>query len=129
MLGCVEVDKKIAAEKLMTEGDQNQLQEAFLNLMINAVQAMEEKGGILTIRTFSEIIKSKVVVQISDTGMGMNEETQKRIFDPFFTTKKTGTGLGLSVCFGIIESHGGSMEVDSRLGVGTTFTVKLPLVK
>jgi len=83
----------------------------------------------LTIRTFSEIIKSKVVVQISDTGMGMNEETQKRIFDPFFTTKKTGTGLGLSVCFGIIESHGGSMEVDSRLGVGTTFTVKLPLVK
>jgi len=129
LLGCVEVDKKIAAEKLMTEGDQNQLQEAFLNLMINAVQAMEEKGGILTIRTFSEIIKSKVVVQISDTGMGMNEETQKRIFDPFFTTKKTGTGLGLSVCFGIIESHGGSMEVDSRLGVGTTFTVKLPLVK
>ncbi|MFH0940724.1 MAG: ATP-binding protein [Candidatus Omnitrophota bacterium] len=129
LLGHIEIDKKISEEKLTVEGDPNQLQEAFLNLMINAVQAMEEKGGILTIRTFSEIIKPEVVVQISDTGIGMNEETRKRIFDPFFTTKKTGTGLGLSVCFGIIESHGGSIEVDSRLGIGTTFTVKLPFVK
>ncbi len=138
LLGHIEINKKISEEKLTVEGDQNQLQEAFLNLMINAVQ-----GGILTIRTFFEIIKSEdakqagnfkteshaAVVQISDTGIGMKEETQKRIFDPFFTTKKTGTGLGLSVCFGIIESHGGRIEVDSRLGIGTTFTVKLPLVK
>ncbi|MEK7849548.1 MAG: ATP-binding protein [Candidatus Omnitrophota bacterium] len=143
LLAHIEIDKKISNEKLTAKGDQNQLQEVFFNFMINAVQAMEEKGGILTIRTFSEIIKPKgaeqagnlkaeshvVVVQISDTGIGMNEETQKRIFDPFFTTKKTGTGLGLSICFGIIESHGGSIEVNSQLGIGTMFTVKLPLVK
>jgi len=131
LLGHIEIDKKISEEKLIVDGDQNQLQEVFLNLMINAVQAMEEKGGILTIRTFSEIInpeRSAVVIEISDTGIGMNEDTKKRIFDPFFTTKKTGTGLGLSVCFGIVENHGGSIDVDSRLGVGTTFTVKLPFI-
>jgi PAS domain S-box-containing protein len=143
LLGHIEIEKKISEEKLTAEGDQNQLQEVFLNLMINAVQAMEEKGGILTIRTFFEIINSEdgdqagnfragdhaAVVQISDTGAGMSEETRKRIFDPFFTTKKTGTGLGLSVCLGIIESHGGRIEVNSKLGIGTMFTVKLPIIK
>ncbi len=142
LMGQIEIVRQFVEGELIVEGDQNQLQEVFLNLMINAVQAMEERGGILTIRTFSEIIDylpvtsdkiikgDKVVcVQISDTGTGMTEETTKRIFDPFFTTKNTGTGLGLSVCLGIVENHNGIIDVDSRMGEGTTFTVKIPLNK
>lgn len=142
-VGRLEVEVKLSADPIVIQGDQNQLQEVFLNIMLNAVQAMEEKGGVLTIRVFSEIISpqrskgrdrfqtgdSLGGVEFSDTGCGMDEETQKRIFDPFFTTKKSGTGLGLSVCAGIIENHGGSTSVESTVGKGTTFTVLFPLLK
>ncbi len=143
LLKRVNIVKKLPGEPLMINGDQNQLQEVFLNMMINAVEAMEDKGGTLTVSAFSETIKKEsgkkeskfkaqekvVTVQFSDTGIGMDEETRKRIFDPFFTTKKAGIGLGLSVCFGIIESHDGVIEVESQPGQGATFTIKLKAFK
>lgn len=142
ILSNIEIVKDLADRPFWVHGDQNQLQEVFLNIMINAVQAMEEKGGVLTIRTSFEIIKEPqeslgkfragdevIRMDFSDTGAGMKPEIFKRIFDPFFTTKKTGIGLGLAVCFGIIESHKGHIYVDSKVGEGTTFSIKLPLLK
>lgn len=104
----------------------NQINQVFMNLLVNGAQAMEEKGD-LTIRTRSE--DGKVHVDISDTGSGIPEENLKRIFDPFFTTKEVGkgTGLGLNVVYNIIESHDGTIEVDSTVGEGTTFHIQLPV--
>jgi PAS domain S-box-containing protein len=131
VLGTIEIASHFSNEAFLVSGDSNQLHEVFLNIMLNACQAMEDKGGCLTLTTFSEIIKKEkfVVAQIRDTGIGMSEETTKRIFEPFFTTKKIGTGLGLSVCYGIMENHGGMIEVESAVGAGTTFAVKIPLLK
>ena len=109
-------------------GDNNQLQEAFLNIILNAVQAME-KGGTLTIRTLIQKTTGYVVIEFKDTGAGMDDKTLKKIFNPFFTTKEKGTGLGLSICYKIIEDHKGIIEVQSKLGEGSTFSVKLPEIK
>ncbi len=139
-LGHVEIVSRLTHTALMVKGDFNQLHEVFVNIMLNAVQAMEEKGGSLTLMSYTEIIEKGVsekfkagakvaVIEFKDKGIGMSEETMKRIFDPFFTTKKTGIGLGLAVCFGIIENHGGIIEVESQLGKGTIFSIKLPLIK
>jgi two-component system NtrC family sensor kinase len=105
----------------------SELQQVFLNLINNALDAMESKGGSLTIATRPE--KDHVVVELSDTGMGIPEANLNRIFDPFFTTKPVGkgTGLGLSICYGIIEKMGGNILVRSTVGRGTTFTVQLPV--
>lgn len=109
------------------KGDFNQLQEVFLNLAINACQAMP-RGGTLNISS-SETDNGFVLVTIEDTGSGIKKEDAGKLFLPFFTTKDNGTGLGLSLCYSIIESHGGSMEVESELDKGTSFTVKLPVYK
>ena len=105
--------------------DPNKLEQVFLNLIINAVQAMEG-GGVLTIRTESD--ESKCRVSFTDTGKGIPREVITRIFDPFFTTKDTGegTGLGLSVSKALIEQHKGDITVKTS-EEGTTFTVQLPL--
>lgn len=122
--------------------DKSQIQEVFLNIMLNAVEAMEKEGE-LTVKTYSEKITENgrrkidkfklgdkiVVIEIKDTGKGMDEETLKKIFNPFFTTKEEGTGLGLYVSYGIIESQGGLIEVQSKLGEGSTFIIKLAIVK
>lgn len=102
------------------------LQQVFMNLLINAAQAIPERGEI-TIRTYAQ--DGSVFVEISDTGVGIPAENLPRIFDPFFTTKEVGegTGLGLSVAQGIVEQHGGRIEVESRVGEGSTFTVMLPV--
>ena len=106
--------------------DASQLIQVIVNLGINAIQAMEEKGGKLLIKTFS--YKEYIFIEIEDTGIGMNEDIRKRIFLPFFTTKDIdkGTGLGLSVVHGIITSHGGAIDVESHYGKGTRFIIKLP---
>ncbi|UWZ80851.1 sensor histidine kinase [Geoalkalibacter halelectricus] len=107
--------------------DPNQLEQVFMNLLINASQAMEN-GGKLEIKTGTLSKDAQVFVKISDSGCGISEENLSKIFDPFFSTKgHKGTGLGLSVSYGIIENHGGSIEVESRVGIGTTFTILLPL--
>lgn len=106
--------------------DENKMSQVFMNIMINALQAMDS-GGKLTIRT--EADNGYSVVSIEDTGAGIPPDVMPHIFDPFFTTKGVGegTGLGLSVSRGIVEQHGGIIEVDSKVGVGTTFMIKLPL--
>ncbi|MET1077669.1 MAG: response regulator [Pseudomonas sp.] len=104
----------------------SQLNQVFMNLLINAAQAMETPGTI-TLRTGCQ--DQWVWIEISDDGSGIPSETLKRIFEPFFTTKPigSGTGLGLSLSYGIVKKHGGRIEVTSELGKGTCFTVHLPV--
>jgi signal transduction histidine kinase len=107
-------------------GYPTQLAQVFANLLVNGAQAIESRGEI-RIRTWQE--GSEVVVQISDTGRGMSQETLSKLFTPFFTTKPRGqgTGLGLSVSYSIISRHKGRIEVQSEPGKGSTFTVRLPV--
>jgi two-component system NtrC family sensor kinase len=105
--------------------DPNQVQQVFMNLLINAGQAMSGEG-VLELAVDRD--EDWLQVRVKDTGCGIPPEQMKKIFDPFFTTKGTsGTGLGLSVSYGIIHSHGGTIEVESTVGEGTVFTVRLPL--
>jgi PAS domain S-box-containing protein len=106
--------------------DPGQLNQVFINLMTNAVDAMNGKG-ILTVRTYSIPEGGKIGVEIADNGCGIPAENLPRIFDPFFTTKDKGTGLGLSTVYGIIGEHGGSIEVRSNTGQGTVFILRLPV--
>ncbi len=110
-------------------GDQKLLIQVFLNLFINAVDAMPE-GGTLTVGVEEEKKTGFLAVHVTDTGAGIPEHLINSIFNPFFTTKPTGggTGLGLSVSKGIIEKHGGSIEVESKIGQGSTFNVYLPII-
>ena len=103
-----------------------QLNQIFLNLLINAAQAMEKQGTIV-VRTWGD--NDSVFVSVADTGKGMPEAIKQRIFEPFFTTKEAGkgTGLGLSISADIVRKHGGTITVESQMGVGTTFTVMLPV--
>lgn len=121
------------------EVDQGQMEQVLLNLYVNAWQAMPS-GGDLFIKTenvslgeeFEELYRIKagqyVKISITDTGIGMDEETKKRIFEPFFTTKELGrgTGLGLASVYGIVKNHGGFIDVQSKIGEGTTFFIYLP---
>ncbi len=112
--------------------DANQLLQVFLNIIINAEQAMraagEDAAGTLRVRTWSGA--GAVSVSFADSGPGMSPETLRRVFDPFFTTKEAGdgTGLGLTISYGIIEEHGGRIWAESATGRGTAFTIELPLV-
>ncbi|MBU0479462.1 MAG: PAS domain S-box protein [Proteobacteria bacterium] len=103
-----------------------QLNQVFMNMLVNGAQAIEEQG-VITIRTFAE--DGFVNVAISDTGCGISPEHRKRIFEPFFTTKDVGkgTGLGMSIAWDIVKKHGGEILIDSEMGKGSTFTVKLPV--
>jgi signal transduction histidine kinase len=100
--------------------------QVFLNLLTNAIEACGP-GGAVTVRTRAD--PGGVVVEVQDTGSGIRPEHRARLFEPFFTTKPVGqgTGLGLSVSFGIVRDHGGSIEVESEVGRGSTFRVRLPL--
>ncbi len=110
-------------------GSEDQLQQVFMNLVSNAAEAMETAGGRLSIETKNLAGEDKLQINFIDTGHGIPEEDIPKLFEPFFTTKKKGkgVGLGLSVAYGIIQEHGGSIYVKSKLGQGTTFQVKLPL--
>jgi len=103
-----------------------QLNQVFMNLLVNASQAIKDKGTI-TIRSGTE--GDWVWVSVQDTGSGIPPDIMNRIFEPFFTTKAvgSGTGLGLSLSYGIVNKHGGKIEVASVQGQGTTFTVRLPV--
>lgn len=104
-----------------------QLNQVFLNLLVNAAHALGDTHGTITVHTEQD--GDNVLVKVSDTGCGMTEEVQRRIFEPFFTTKEVGkgTGLGLSISYDIVKKHDGSIEVESEVGRGTTFTVRLPV--
>jgi two-component system NtrC family sensor kinase len=110
----------------IVQGDFGQLRQVFVNLILNACDAMP-KGGSLAVVSRRVEDGRAVEISFTDTGAGIAPENLSRIFDPFFTTKEMGTGLGLSVVYGVVEKHGGSMKAQSRLGEGTTMTVRLPL--
>jgi len=106
--------------------DPEKLEIVFVNLVINAIQAIEKEGTI-SIGIFDDPKEpNNVLIKVSDTGSGIAEDTVDKIFDPLFTTKQVGTGLGLSSCKNIIEQHGGAISVSSVVGKGTTFTVSIP---
>jgi len=109
----------------IVRGNPAELKEMLLNLIFNAVDAMP-KGGTLTIRT--KVKGNQAILEVADTGVGMSDEVKARIFEPFFSTKgERGTGLGLSICYGVVQRHEGAIEVESELGKGTIFTIRLPL--
>jgi two-component system NtrC family sensor kinase len=134
----IEVVKKLSDEKMLIRVDRSQLNQVIINLVINAIDAMERKG-VLTLRTYCD--KGKITgvgkkgaagfayIEVSDTGCGIPEENLPRIFDPFFTTKDPGkgTGLGLSTVYGIVQENGGNIWVKKTSQAGTTFIVELPL--
>ena len=123
----IEVVKKYAANLNTIQADPSQLQQVFMNVILNAVDAMKEKGR-LTLETANGDEDDSIEIRISDTGCGIPPESINRIFDPFFTTKGVGhgTGLGLSVSYGIIQRHNGDITVSSVPGAGSTFTITLP---
>jgi two-component system NtrC family sensor kinase len=123
----VEFRLDLADDLLPVSGDPGQLQQAVIALATNALDAMVI-SGILTIAAKNQ--DDKVVVDVIDNGVGIPPENLPKIFEPFFTTKEIGkgTGLGLAVCYGILTEHGGALDVQSTVGVGTTFTITLPAV-
>jgi signal transduction histidine kinase len=102
------------------KGNVQEIEQIFVNLVQNAIEAMPE-GGQLTVKTYPQW--GRVVVEVADTGKGIPKELQEKIFDPFFSTRHEGTGLGLSIAYRIIREHGGDIKVDSEVGKGTTFKV------
>lgn len=130
----VRVEKHFdAVTEVMANG--NQIQQVLLNLLINARQAMAN-GGMVTVKVVNDPASGMVDLVVRDTGCGMSPETLRRIFDPYFSTKsgpdasgRGGTGLGLAMCKDIIEAHHGRIRVESAVGKGTMFTIKLPVVR
>jgi len=129
MIVGVKLELNIPKDIPPIRGNLHNLEQVFLNLLLNAIQAMPD-GGKITIaaRTTRD---GYVAIDVSDTGVGIKPEALEKIFDPFYTTKPAGrgTGLGLSIVYGIIKKHGGYVEVKSEVGIGTTFMVYLPIYR
>ncbi len=124
--------RNIRIEKILAPGipeiqtDTDQIQQVFINIILNAAEAMT-KGGALTITSTLSANRDFIKICFTDTGPGISEADRERIFDPFYTTKEHGTGLGLSISYGIIEQHGGTITVESPPGRGATFIIQLPI--
>jgi signal transduction histidine kinase len=126
-------------ETIKGNWDEGQVREVFVNLLANAIDAGATRSPVTIstklvdadgkLRSINDVSRrdARVRIVIADEGAGMDEKTQARLFEPFFTTKKRGTGLGLSIVRQIIDLHGGTIEVESRPGKGTKFTINLPL--
>jgi signal transduction histidine kinase len=123
----IEIFKQYTSEISCIEGNTGQLHQVFLNILLNAIQAIKDKG---TITISTQINGSAVKVDISDTGCGICSENLSRVFDPFFTTKPPGkgTGLGLTICYSILNDHKGTLEISSEENKGTTVSITFPLV-
>ena len=121
----IKVRRELSGEPAFVLGLEHKLQQVFLNLFLNAKDAMP-KGGWLSVST--RLDADRVVAEVSDTGSGIPNEYLSRIYDPFFTTKVIGegTGLGLSITYGIVREHDGSIDCDSNVGQGTRFVLTLP---
>jgi two-component system, NtrC family, sensor kinase len=114
------------------EGDPKQLAQVFLNLFLNAIEAMPDGGALAissTVKTNQESGQEYLQVIVKDTGYGVRPENLPYLFDPFFTTKANGTGLGLSIVYSIVQKHNGRIEVESKLGEGSSFILSLPVQK
>jgi two-component system NtrC family sensor kinase len=131
-LNDIEIIREFEPDLPQIQVDPTQIEQVFINMLVNASQAMPD-GGQLTISIRHDRSKNCIVTDIADTGHGIDEAHMPKIFDPFFTTKDGsedgtgGTGLGLSVSYGIIQNHGGRIRVKSEVGIGTTFTIELPI--
>jgi PAS domain S-box-containing protein len=138
----IQLETRLAADIGAVKADPGQMHQVLLNLAVNARDAMDS-GGTILVETLAEVVVDEfsrsrpglepgdyVVLSVSDTGSGMDEDTRARLFEPFFTTKETGkgTGLGLSTVYGIIKQSGGQISVETELGRGTTFKIYLPLI-
>jgi signal transduction histidine kinase len=121
------LEKDFESERLMLFCDPQQIEQTLLAIEINAVEAMPDEG-VLRVSAHRLAGSDSVQIIISDTGIGIPEEAQPHIFEPFFTTKENGkgTGLGLAIVYGIIERHGGTINVQSQVHGGTSFTIILP---
>ncbi len=126
----ITIEKKLAPDLPMISFDKSQLQQVFMNILLNAAEAMNGKGR-LAIKTQIPEDGFYEEAKFTDTGHGIPKENFENLFEPFFTTKKPGegTGLGLAISYGIVKNHNGKIEVESEIGKGTTFTIKLPLKK
>jgi two-component system NtrC family sensor kinase len=124
----ITIEKELSPDIPAIPSDPSQLQQVFLNLLNNSIDAIG-KDGRVTLHTEYQPQSNYIVVKVSDTGPGIPKEVLAKIFDPFFTTKEVGkgTGLGLSISYSIIEKLGGTITVDSQMGQGTTFTIALPI--
>jgi signal transduction histidine kinase len=124
----IRLDTRLSASPLIVDGDVNQLQQCFLNLIFNAIEAMAE-GGELKIESESDKTRKSALIEFRDTGCGIADSNLGHIFDPFFTTKEEGqgTGMGLSIVYGIVRNHGGDIKVDSDMGKGSTFSLSFPI--
>lgn len=124
----VKIEKNLSQSLSKVYGNMGEISQVILNLLINAFQAIKQKSGTITVTTKDES-KNFVSVSIADTGSGISPEIREKIFEPFFTTKEVGvgTGLGLSIVHGIIEKHGGLIDIESEPGKGTTFIIRLPV--
>jgi signal transduction histidine kinase len=123
----IELNARLHPSPLIVHGDINQLQQCFLNLVFNAIEAMPE-GGRLTVTSEFDSAHNNALVRIDDTGCGIHDRDLDHILDPFFTTKEEGegTGLGLSIVHGIVKSHGGNIKVYSQVGKGSSFILSFP---
>ncbi|MFO7666920.1 MAG: ATP-binding protein [Desulfobacterales bacterium] len=126
----IEIEKELSASLPEVYGDIQQLNHIFMNVILNAADAMEGKGK-LTIKSYKSTHDDNIIIEISDTGPGIPENILPHIFEPFFTTKEEGkgTGLGLSLVYSMIDNHKGRIYAKSRMGKGTTFIIELPAAK
>jgi signal transduction histidine kinase len=121
----ITLKREYHAEPSSVHGEESELQQVFMNLLLNALEAVGNNGElIVTTRNDSD---GQLSVLVRDSGSGITRENLSRMFEPFFTTKKNGTGLGLAICRRIVEEHRGRIEVESEPGKGSTFTVTLPV--
>ena len=127
MYASVKIETNLDPDLPKVEASPSELQQVFLNMINNSLDAMDSKGG--TIEVISRVSGRFVVVDVADTGAGIPKGNLQRIFDPFFTTKPVGkgTGLGLSICYGIMKKMGGDLTVNSAVGLGTTFHIHIPM--
>jgi two-component system, NtrC family, sensor kinase len=123
----IQLEKSLSPEIKETLLDENQLEQVFVNLLLNAIQAVNE-NGVITVRTRPGPRRESIVAEVTDTGCGIASDNLDKIFEPFFSTKKEGSGLGLAVSYGIIQNHQGRIEVESREGESTCFRITLPIV-
>ena len=133
----IEIELDLDPHLSLIMADHNRLEQVFINLVTNAMHAMDDKGLRLGDKKWQRLLKiqsfpadGQVVVTVSDTGEGIPKEMIDKIFEPFFTTRKAGqgTGLGMSISYRIISDYGGTIEVESEVDRGTTFTLKFPSV-
>jgi two-component system sporulation sensor kinase A len=118
--------KKIQKKLPSLAINDKKLEEAFMNFLSNAIEAMP-KGGTLTVESYFDENDNSIIVKFSDTGLGISQEDLDKVFEPFFTTKDDGTGLGLSLAYHNVNAHSGNINIESKKGNGTTFSISFPL--